>query len=235
MGKGTKIQIPQPPPPRAAEKRYQELGLKGQELAFEQAGYDIITDPVTGEITLKKRAPTETEKQLEELTGLGLARAKEALSGEYSPETRALVKSAYDPARERGTEDIRQFALELAGEKGLNLSDTPVGGEALRAQERLLSRLSGAEANALINVQGRQQEFALASEEFQENLRQRSLQNRLALAGGSAQAGLGLGQLRSSLFRPMAVDRGGLGLSDVGDFMGGAGKFLAAAKAFFPV
>lgn len=113
-----------------------------------------------------------------------------------------LIQGIFDPIRQRGQEDIFQFADELAGRGGLNLSDSPVAGAATRSLSDLFSNLGGQQAQAtlgqfntnlgnLFNLTGQQNQLLkqgfqnrLAGEGFQEQLRQNAIQNRLALLGG---------------------------------------------------
>lgn len=96
-----------------------------------------------------------------------------------TPEQETQVSNIFGTQRARGQEDIAQFAAQLAGRRGLNLTDSPIGSEVLREQSRLLEGLGALES---------QTRLALPQQAFQ---------NRLALME-SAQ-GLGsefLGGLR---------------------------------------
>jgi hypothetical protein len=113
-----------------------------------------------------------------------------------------LIQGIFDPIRQRGQSDIMQFADELAGRGGLNLSDSPVAGAATRSLSDLFSNLGGQQAQAtlgqfntnlgnLFNLTGQQNQLQqqgfqnrLTGQGFQEQLRQNAIQNRLALLGG---------------------------------------------------
>lgn len=236
--KAPKIVVPPPPQPTPAELEQQEKQSLAQDLAFQQAGFNIVRDPATGKLKLEQRPKTPAELQDEEFDKQARDFALRKIRGEFTPEEERLVNAAYDPAEKRGMESIRQFGIELAGQRGLNLSDTPIGKEALGAQERLLSNLGGARAASLLNIGSAQQQFGFSLQEFQRDLQQRAMANRLALAGQAGQSALGFGQVRANLFKPTVMPgspglggqflQGGLGM--LGSI--GAGQAMKGAPIF---
>ena len=203
--KAPKIVVPPPPKPTPAELERQEKESLAQDIAFQQAGFNVVRDPTTGKLKLEQRPKTPQELQDEEFDKQARDFALRKIRGQVTPEEEALVDAAFRPSEERGMESIRQFGIELAGQRGLSLSDTPIGKEVLSAQERLLSNLGGARAASLLNIGSTQQQFGLGLQEFQRDLQQRAMVNRLALAGQTGQSALGLGQIRANLFRPTVV------------------------------
>ena len=136
-----------------------------------------------------------------------------------SPEARGLVSTEFDALREQGQANLLRLATDAAGRRGLNLQDSPIADALFRGGRELETQLGGAEASALLGLntdmrnfiqnqrlsqeqaltnrsqifnQGNQfnQNLQLSLSEFQNRLRQQSFNNRLNLAGLSAQTGL---------------------------------------------
>lgn len=131
-------------------------------------------------------------------------RAGEA--GKLTPEEEKLISQAaslgfqqgasdIDSATQKGLQLLRQ---ELAPSRGLRSTDTPIldrggqiVGEGIRQKGQLGLGLQQQAAGARLA-------FPLQRQSFQEQLRNRAFQNRLALSGQALQGGLGL----AGLFNP---------------------------------
>jgi len=133
-------------------------------------------------------------------------------------EQRQLINEATEAQIARGESDILDFGREAVGvitqeiapSRGLRPSDAPiqdrafqVGGELARQQGQLVTGLRGAQAQAELNFPlaanaqqaafGQfQQQLGQGAMNFQQQLRQQSIANRLNLFGQSGQLGLGL-------------------------------------------
>ncbi len=125
-------------------------------------------------------APGPEETQLTGNLADLVAKLKADLDQVRTPEDLdAAVAPIFDLAARRGGEDIQRRGIELAGARGLNLSDTPLAAPLLREQRELTEGLAGARANAILDLQ------------------QRALSNRLQL-GQLALGGVGtLGGIRT--------------------------------------
>lgn len=148
------------------------------------------------------------DQQLLQAGGLGLggpgAQGGGGIGGlALSQREQDLIDQLYASARTTGEQDIRRYAESLGAQRGLRLTDSPIGDEALRQQERLVLGLRGAQAGTTLdlNVNARnfgetQRQFNTSFQEglrqFQQALLQQATQNRMALAGMQP-AGLGLG------------------------------------------
>lgn len=180
------------------------------------------------QLTFLKRQLAELEKpptpEQQEVERLGQQRLLSVLRGEaptLSPEQEANLQTIFGAQQRRGEEDIRRFGVELAGARGLNLSDTPIGGELLRQQARLGEGLRVAEAGARLDIPRAQQLFAEETRRFQEQLARQAEANRFAL------------------FRPQlgpagqtVTSRQGIGLSEIGSLAGGVGGLSLGLAAF---
>lgn len=69
-----------------------------------------------------------------------------------SPEVQAMVSQIYGSQRELGNEDLRREAIERAGARGLNLTDTPINDPYQRSRGLFESQLRSAEAGNLLNM-----------------------------------------------------------------------------------
>lgn len=171
---------------------------------------------------------TPTQKQIREA---GEARTLAFLEGRTPPLTAGQTQrldTLFGTQREEGQDEIRRFAEEIAGQRGLKLSDTPIGGEAVRAGERLERGLRGARAAAELDITQAETLFSESTRQFQEGLRQQAFMNRLALVGATPQ-GSGLLVGRGSL--PISSTGGLLGPADNTGLLGVlSGERVASAK-----
>ena len=233
---GQRTKTIKPPAASPQEQRSIDLSLLLEELGIGQLGYNVVQKPGGG-IELVQRELTPEEEQGAQFEKDLFGRERRALLEDISPETRELVGKEFEGARTRGEEDIRRFATELAGQRGLRVSDTPIGGEALRAQERLTSGLRSAEATALLSLADKQRLFGQALREFRENLKQQAFLNRSSIAGGTRNLGLELGNLRANLFRtveePSRLSQFSSGLQDIGDIVSSVGGIAKGAAGLF--
>lgn len=252
-GGGTTTTIP---PPTATEQELQSEQLKlsrmqsrllqrqqafefpGETLAALEAGtseFAGIDSPQFRE-ELKRRQTEIAENR--QLLGDVTERIKARLEGRVvaTPEQRALIGETFASSRATGEEDIRRFAEELAGQRGLRLSDTPIGGEALRAQGRLALGLRSAEAGSLLEFGEREKLFEESLRQFQQGLQQQAFANRLSLVGAqpaSMLSGLQLG-LQERMAKPTTTRQ--LGFTDIaqgiGGIMQGAGGIATGLSGF---
>ena len=177
--------------------------------------------------------------------------------GAATPEQLARIKAATDAGIEAGTSDIDAqtargiglIADELANSRGLRLSDSPISSEAaLLAREgsiqkgSLTKNLRAAEASSALNfplaaqqifgAQNQSQQNILSSaQQFQQELRQRAFQNRLALTGPATQGGIGLASISP---RPFTGNRGSTSTTETSDGglnLGGLGQLFSGTAA----
>jgi len=69
-----------------------------------------------------------------------------------SPDVRNLVSQEYGSQREFGNEELRRGATEMAGARGLNMTDTPINDPYQRGRALFESQLRGNEAGTLLNM-----------------------------------------------------------------------------------
>lgn len=153
------------------------------------------------------------------------------------PEVRANVSRAFQSQRDLGNQELYRGAIEAAGARGLNLSDTPIGDPYLRNRALFESQLRGNEAASLLGLsegrfntneqtrrfqseQGRmrdtqRQNFMSGLLNFQQALQQQAFQNRLALAG---QGGTTTTVRAGGGVNPSAI---GAGIGAIGSGLGG--------------
>lgn len=177
----------------------QERALLRQEKGEEEAAArGARLEGLLGEI-----APTETGKEIQRLSE---QRTLAQLRGEapsISPQEEQFIEEQFSAAATEAKGAVRQFAEELAASRGLRLTDSPIGGEALRVGGDIATRLAGAKAQSKLQAGEAQRLFQEQISQFQSQLRQQAFQNRLtllgrqaptsALLGGIATPGLGLG------------------------------------------
>lgn len=121
----------------------------------------------------------------EELNQLALARLR-GEAPELTQGQQELLDTLFASSEAEGIEDITRFAEELAAARGLSVSDSPIGNEALRTFERFRRGLSSAKAGASLDLANAEQIFNENVRQFQSGLEQQAFQNRIALAGAPA-------------------------------------------------
>src|SRR3990167_3059989 len=98
-----------------------------------------------------------------------------------TPEQTALLDQSFEGARTQADQDVLRFAETLAGNRGLRLSDTPIGSPALRERARLAGTIASSRASAGIQLAQGQQAFNESVRQFQNKLQNAAMSNRLAL------------------------------------------------------
>ena len=168
----------------------------------EQIELQRRTGVLQEQLIAKALADLEGTPEEREIKKLSDARALAILRGESPallPGQQERINTVFGRAAEEAQAGLTSFGEELAASRGLRVTDTPIGGELLRQGRELASSLAAAKAGAELNVGQTEQQFSEAVRQFQENLRQRAFQNRLALTGtggggGAALATLPIGQ-----------------------------------------
>lgn len=103
-----------------------------------------------------------------------------------------LIQQVYDERRRTGTAALRQSAEDMAAGRGMNLTDTPIGGDYfLRNLSEFESGLGAEQANTTLGVAQQQQQFRMAAAQFQRNLQLSANAQRGNLATGGATSGGG--------------------------------------------
>ena len=142
------------------------------------------------------------------------------------------LDTIFGEAAKRGEEDLLQFADELAGGRGLRLSDTPIAAPLLRERQRGLQGLESIRAQTGLDLQSRGLLAAQGLREFQEGLRQQAFQNRFALMGQLTQplqsAGIGLQERIAQPTTTMTQS------PNYGQLLGGIGGLALGAGLGFP-
>jgi len=232
----------------ADRSAFQEAGITTEPGDEGELRIEAIPERTTEEIAAAVESGELTQDQADQITEKQEAAAKEEdfqkrirekieselFSEGPSDETRELVGETFDFTRERGEEDINQFATQLAGSRGFEKTDSPIADAAFRAQGDLTLGLRSAEAGSLLNIDQNQQLFAASLLDFQQSLRQQGVNNRANLLGFAGAATAQSGNLRASLFRPQTVGTTTQGFP-LGQIAQGAGSAIGglAAGGFF--
>lgn len=229
--------------------------LRNQSELQQQFAADIgpLLEQQTADADLARERSEKLFPIQEELLQLALDDIRRG--GAATPEQIELIQQAGDATLERAGVDIERFRTEgltalreeLAPSLGLRPGDTPildrgarVAAEATRQGGQLAAGVRGAEATARLNLplaqsellqasaRG-QQQLGLATQQFQDSLRQAAFTNRLNLQSNVGGLGLGLATGVSVPFpgfqRGSTTTTSGLGqtLSNVGTLARGAG------------
>ena len=178
----------------------------------EQIELQRRTGVLQEQLITKALADLEGTPEEREIRKLSNERALALLRGESPallPGQQERINTVFGRAAEEAQAGLTSFGEELAASRGMRVTDTPIGGELLRQGRELASSLAAAKAGAELNVGQTEQQFGEAVRQFQENLRQRAFQNRLALTG------TGTGGATSSLPLFAGALSGGTGMSPI--------------------
>lgn len=154
-------------------------------------------DLATAQQTAFETSPVgQQQKQLEALATQNLLDRLTGKAPVLAPEAQQRIDTAFGATQAQGESDLLRFAEQLAGQRGLRLSDSPIGAEALRQRTIFGQQLAGQKAASELDVGQTEANFDQAIRAFQANLAQQAFMNRLSLAG-STPASFGL---QSQLF-----------------------------------
>lgn len=183
-----------------------ESAIAAAEFTREQTRFALETGlPLQKQLIEKAVADLEVTPEEREIRTLSNQRALAILRGESPPllpGQQERINTVFGRAAEEAQMGLRTFGEDLAASRGMTVSDSPIGGELLRQGEQLARGLAAAKAGAELNVGQTEQQFGEAVRQFQENLRQRAFQNRLALTGVAGG--------RSAAFDQLPVGSGGM-------------------------
>lgn len=110
-----------------------------------------------------------------------------------SPEEQKRLDEIYGNTQRRGEQDLNRYSQEIAGARGLSVSDSPIGNEALRQQQEFTSNLGAQKAASAFDLGNAGTAFNQAQQAFANQLRQQAYMNRLAFSSQSP-ASFGFGQ-----------------------------------------
>lgn len=193
MGICSKPKAPKPAPASEGEIQDRELGKQINLLNLRQSGYEAIWDPEKQTYSFREMPLTpeqiEQEARDKELNDMIYNR----LRGVADPETKRLVGETFQAQREAGNQELNRYMTEMAGARGLDITDSPFQRELGIQKQGLETGLRGAEAASLLDVGNRQQIFAQQLREFSAGLNQQAMMNRMAM--GQAATGSALTQM----------------------------------------
>lgn len=218
------------PAPSAEETELKKLNLelaKRQIAAMDKAA---ATEAAQGDQPTSQLRGQVEQKALENiyarLTGT---------SPVLNPEEQARLDTIYNTAKTQGEQALTQYADQMAGMRGMRVTDTPIGGEVLRQRGNLELGLQGQKAASSLDLSQAGADFNARMAEYTGNLRQQAFMNQLSLAG-TTPASFGL---QNQLFgeRLQAAPRSFTGLTgmsgwntgfDLSKAAGGAAMMMAS-------
>lgn len=147
-------------------------------------GLSKFDTPVLREQLARKKESDTLGRDYESLVTRQL---KARMSGEafLTPQEQAQLDKMYDTATTRGNEELTRYAQEVAGQRGMRVSDSPIGNEIVREKGRLTQGLEAAKASSSLDLVQGQKTFEESIRQFQAGLAQQAFQNRLSLASAA--------------------------------------------------
>lgn len=183
-------------------------------------------------IKINKRAPTAEEQlRLDRDKALEDKYYEQIMGNGLTDEDRANIDTIYNEQIRRGSGDILNFANQQAAQRGMKLTDSPIGKDALRAAGDLELGMRGAQAGAYLNKGQANQVFGQELRNFQEQLKQQAFANRAGVSEQFLQSGLGMGRERYT--SAGQTTRGGGTPNTTSAIISGVGSMATAALAYY--
>jgi hypothetical protein len=179
-------------------------------------------------LTPEEQAQQDWEKRINDQSNTSL---EQALNGDIPESLRNNIQTIYDERSRQGQERLKQFGIEMAGSRGLNLSDTPIAQPLLHEYANFQSQLGAAQAGDLITERRKEIAQAQAFREFQANLtQQRKFTNPMNFMSQATNLGLGLYQPRFRGGVGGQQQVGGGTASGIGSVLGGLGGLVGGSS-----
>ena len=157
----------------------QQLQAMQQAASQEQARQD---DPLT-----------QLQRQVEEKATQNILARLTGQSPVLAPEEEARLNTIYQAAQQQAEQDLTRYATQIAGQRGMRVSDSPIGNEVIRQRGQVGTQLAGQKAASALNLGQAGADFNARLAQFTQGLQQQAFMNRLAL-GSTSPASFGLQQ-----------------------------------------
>lgn len=163
----------------------EEKALQAQNLQIAQMQAEQMRQAAAEQAAFNASPLKATQDQLNQTLANNLLARVNGTQPILSPEQQAQLDQIYNATRQQGSEDLQSSAQQAANQRGLALSDSPVGNEYLR-QSRLFDRdLASQKAASALDLGNASANFNAQLHQFQSGLQQQAFANRLALANSS--------------------------------------------------
>ena len=124
-----------------------------------------------------------TQRQIEEKASANILARLNGTAPVLSPEQTAYLDTIFGTALKRGEADLQRFGEQQAASRGMNITDSPIGGDLLRQRREFGEGLESSRAKSALDLGNAGAEFSSNLANFRAQLQQQAFQNRLALAG----------------------------------------------------
>lgn len=126
-----------------------------------------------------------TQRAIEQKASENILARLEGRAPILSPEEQGNLDTIYGNTQRQGEQNLSRFAQEIAAARGLAVSDSPIGNEALRQQQEFTSNLGAQKSASAFDLGNASQAFNQQLASFQAQLRQQALANRLSMASNA--------------------------------------------------
>lgn len=214
---------------KAANDEYNKglAALKGQISKGEQSRYDVSL--------LKRPLTPEQQKERDfesQLTDYYQGALTEGMAGGIPSQLKGYIDEIYADQDRQAKEQLMKMGVEMAGSRGLNLSDTPIAQPLLQQYANVQSQLGAARAGSYLGERSNELARAQAFREFQTNLNQmRNFSNPNALLTHVGNIALGTYQPRFRGGVGGQQQTGGSTASGVSSILGGLGSLAGGIGA----
>ncbi len=230
--------------PQLAQPSAQEQALIASNARLAQLQSQQMEDQIRQQQAYSSGPQAQMDQQLQQLATQNLLDRLQGNAPVLNPQQQQMLDQAYSSTNQQGMSDLAKFAQQQAAQRGMTTADSPIGAEALDQARRFQSDLQSKRAQSALDLSQTGANFNQSIAQFQAGLQQQALQNRLAL-NTAAPASYGqqnnlFAQRLAAAPRSMSgnqdqsANQYGLGLGQVGGFLGGVGSAASAYNQFFP-
>ncbi len=170
----------------SSKQKIQEPGAQEQALTSANTELAQLQLQQLKEQMAQENAPKTTlqlmQDQLEEAATKNLLARATGQAPILTPEQQASLDQMFNLTSKRASQDLTQYGNEIAAQRGMTASDSPIGNELLRQQRDLQEGLAATKTKASLDLGASSDLFNQNLQQFQAQLRQQAYQNRLALS-----------------------------------------------------
>lgn len=161
----------------------EETSLAKSNLELSQLQVGQLKQAIADQEAAKSDPLVQQQRQLEEKATSNLLARVTGQAPVLAPEEQARLDEIYANTLRQGQEQLKFAADEAAGQRGMAITDSPIGNEYLRQQGNLISNMGAQKSASALDLGNANAAFTQNLANFTNQLKQQALANRLAIAG----------------------------------------------------
>lgn len=186
------------------------------------AGLEKYADDAFRQSLMASESDAQRTKQFNDTIYQQLS---DRLSGKafLTPQEQDALDKLYASSKATGEEDLTKYGQQIAAQRGMRTSDSPIGNEMVRERGRLALGLESAKASSMLQLSQGQKNFEESVRQFQEGLANQGFQNKLALSSANPLSFNLASQLAGQRFQTPTQTSNTQKSLGIGDWLSGVG------------